>query len=76
MKSKNKNQVCIVCGIPWKDGKGFIGKHKFPCANDRYGWRFTKDERRKKMNFKNGFLVGIISGLFLWFWESIFGSEK
>ena len=35
-------EVCLICGIPWKDGIGFVGKHIAPCANDRYGWCFVK----------------------------------
>ena len=41
--NRETDQVCIVCGIPWKDGVGFIGKHIASCANDRYGWCYTKD---------------------------------
>lgn len=42
-KNKKTKTVCLVCEIPWRDGKGWIGKHKFPCANDRYGWLFVKE---------------------------------
>lgn len=42
--------VCIVCGIPWKDGVGFIGKHIAPCANDRYGWNLTKSKATEPMS--------------------------
>ena len=38
---------CIVCGARFKDGEGWLDPHKFPCANDRYGWLFTiKDSER------------------------------
>ena len=29
-------KVCAICGIPWKDGFGFVGEHIFPCWNARY----------------------------------------
>lgn len=45
----NKKAYCIVCGIPWKDGKGFVGKHIFPCANERYGWNFTTEKKPKSL---------------------------
>ncbi len=35
--------VCIVCGIPFIEGKGFVGEHEFPCANERYNWAFVKE---------------------------------
>lgn len=38
-----KAQVCLSCGIPWKDGIGWGGQHKSLCANDRYGWLYTKE---------------------------------
>ncbi len=44
MKKRIK-QICIVCGIEFIEGKGWKGKHKAPCANDRYGWNFTKDSK-------------------------------
>ena len=34
--------VCECCGIPWKDGVGFVGKHVFPCANAHHGWNFVR----------------------------------
>lgn len=36
-------QVCVICEIEFKDGLGWVGEHVFPCANDRYGWNFTKE---------------------------------
>lgn len=39
------SDVCICCGAKWEDGKGFIEPHRYPCANKRYGWNFTKSSR-------------------------------
>lgn len=37
-------QYCICCGIEWIKGKGWVGEHIFPCANDRYGWNFVRTD--------------------------------
>ena len=33
---------CVVChSAHFVEGKGWIGEHTFPCANDNYGWLYT-----------------------------------
>ena len=45
MKKKRVNLIsfCICCGARFREGTGWIDKHKFPCANHRYGWAYTTD---------------------------------
>ena len=43
-ENKGKEFVCMVCGIPWKDGVGFVGKHIAPCANAVHGWNFVEEK--------------------------------
>jgi hypothetical protein len=66
--TKKTKSVCLICGALWKNGKGFVEEHYFPCANDRYGWNFVK---RVPINWERGGDLGYIAREIDMYLESI-----